>query len=94
VISRGQKLTQCQLYIIKLINEGKASDYPLVETIANELYSQEATEDMRKIQQIMSKYIWQSWFALFEILDTPVEAPVQAIELAQSGNTSSWGTVK
>lgn len=82
VIGRGQKLAQCQLYIIKLINEGRSKEYPLLDQIATELYSQNATEDMKKIQQIMSKYIWQSWYALFEILDSPVDI--------QPPTTNSW----
>jgi hypothetical protein len=81
VTGRGQKLAQCQLYIIKLINEGRGEEYPLVTQIANELYSQNASGDIPKLQQIMWKYIGQSWFALFEILDTPIET---------SENTNSW----
>lgn len=88
VTGRGQKLAQCQLYIIKMINEWRAEEYPLVTQIANDLYTQEATENMQKIQQIMAKYIGQSWFALFEILDTPiVETPKQVPA------TATWETV-
>ncbi|GAB0174434.1 MAG: hypothetical protein HHAS10_03130 [Candidatus Altimarinota bacterium] len=85
VVTRGQKLAQCQLYIIKLINEGRSKEYPLIDQIATELYAQNATEDMKKIQQIMSKYIGQSWFALFEILDSPIDIVPQV----GSGNTNT-----
>jgi hypothetical protein len=87
VTARGQKLAQCQLYIIKLINEWRAEEYPLITQIANELYAQEATENMQKIQQIMAKYVGQSWFALFEILDAPVlDTP------KQTNTTSTWAS--
>jgi hypothetical protein len=29
---------------------------------------------MQKVQQIMAKYIGQSWFALFKIIDLPKES--------------------
>lgn len=88
VISRGQKMAQCQLYIIKLINEGRSNEYPLLEQIANELYSAGATEDMQKIREIMGKYVGQSWFALFEILDTPIEPAVST----GTWMSSTWTT--
>ena len=77
-VNRGQKLVQCQSYIIKMINENTYADYPTIETIKQEIITWKANQDTTKLQQILNKYIWQSWFALFEIIDTP-NTPVPTI---------------
>ncbi len=94
-INRGQKMAQCQQYIVKMMNENTSSDYPIIEAIKKEIEEKKANQDIKQIQEILMKYTGQSWFALFEIIDTPVVLPTKTsstIEwswtiLASSGKT-------
>jgi hypothetical protein len=72
-VNRNQKLGQCHMYIIKLINENRAGEYPKIKQIADQIIATNAAQNVDKLQEILSRYVWQSWFALFEILDVPVE---------------------
>lgn len=73
LIYRGQKLANCQKYIVNLINQNETKDYDVIENIKNEVVSGNATQNPEKLQSILTKYTGQSWFALFEIVDTPME---------------------
>lgn len=68
-ISRNQKTTQCQAYILKRINEGADLDYPSLASIKKEIIDQ--WSDAEKQKAVLARYVGQSWFALFEITDLP-----------------------
>lgn len=84
-INRGQKMAQCQAYIIKMMNDNTIADYPIIETIKKEIVAANANQDIKKIQEILTKYTGQSWFALFEIIDIPTSS-----SLSWSSATASW----
>jgi hypothetical protein len=95
-IYRGQKLMSCQKYIITIINEKRSEEYPKIQALQNEIIQGGATQDPKKLQSILNKYAWQSWFALFEIIDTPIlpSLPVPLTANTQSGSLSSTGTLE
>ncbi len=68
-ISRNQKLAQCQNYILKRINEGADTEYPILANIKKEILDQ--WNDLEKQKSVLARYLGQSWFALFEITDLP-----------------------
>ncbi len=70
-------MAQCQQYIVKMMNENTSSDYPIIEAIKKEIEEKKANQDIKQIQEILMKYTGQSWFALFEIIDTPVVLPTK-----------------
>lgn len=72
------------------MNSGATNLPPLVEAIKNEIIQQGAANDSTKIVKIMSQYVGQSWFALFEISDTPAPQTKNSITQTES---SSTGTV-
>ena len=43
----------------------------MIEAIQREIMTENAAQDTKKLQSILSKYAGQSWFALFEIIDRP-----------------------
>ena len=88
-IYRNQKLGNCHTYIIWIINSKRASEYPVIEAIQREIMTENASQDTKKLQSILSKYAGQSWFALFEIIDTP---PLRT-EI-NTGTTLSWWTLR
>lgn len=90
VISRGKKLANCHQHIIDVINSGEKNLPPMIETIKSAIIEQGAANDSTKLVKIMSQYVGQSWFALFEINDTP--APQTKDSLTQM-QPSSTGTV-
>lgn len=93
VISRGQKLYQCQNYVIWLINSGRANEYSLVKAIQDEIISQNATKNPNLMGQILSRSLGQSWFALFEITDAPpVKSSQQNPSLSATGSVLSRST--
>jgi hypothetical protein len=87
-ISRNQKLSNCHRYIINLINENKSPQYPVLETIKKEILESNASQDSTKLQNILIKHAGQSWFALFEIIDTPLIATPQPNSTTPA--ISSW----
>lgn len=95
-IYRNQKLGNCHSYIISVINAKRASEYPLIEVIQREVIQENAAQDTQRLQAILSKYVGQSWFALYEIIDSPISVvpttqPLAAI--TTSGSTQT-GVVK
>ncbi len=90
-IPRGQKLYQCQQYIINLLNSWKGSDYSVINSIKNDITTQGAAQDPQKLSQILMKYTGQSWFTLFEITDTPVETQIPT---TASGTTLTWSQIQ
>lgn len=76
-LSRNQKLSNCHRYIVeKLINTG---EYPKVDAIKNEILESNAAQDNTKLQNILLKHAGQSWFALFEIIDTPMNTSPEPV---------------
>ena len=57
------------------MNEPTGSEYPLINTIKKDIIDSKVTQDPEKIQQILTKYVGQSWFALFEIIDEVASSP-------------------
>ena len=95
MVYRNQKLANCHSYIIGIMNTKRASEYPLIEAIQSEIIQTKAAQDTQKLQEILSKYVWQSWFALFEIIDTPA-SPWVVIEtpISSSGGTQTGTLLK
>jgi hypothetical protein len=98
-ISRNQKVAQCHMYIVKMINENRANEYPFIAQIASEILETKAAQDTKKLQQILARYAWQSWFAFFEIIDTPIEPLPSSIwiwsgALTQTGTLTQSGQTK
>lgn len=82
-LSRNQKLSNCHRYIVeKLINTG---EYPKVDAIKNEILESNAAQDNTKLQNILLKHAGQSWFALFEIIDTPMNTSPEPVTA-----TATW----
>lgn len=75
-LSRNQKLSNCHRYIVELINKNQITEYPKIEVIKNEIIESKASQDNTKLQNILLKHAGQSWFALFEIIDTPTPSPL------------------
>jgi hypothetical protein len=57
--------------MISVINEKRASEYPTIAALENEIIASNLAQSPEKIQPLLGKYAGQSWFALFEITDTP-----------------------
>ena len=78
------------------MNEPTASEYLLINTIKQDLIDSKVTQDPVKIQQILTKYVGQSWFALFEITDEVISSPTPATgtgkTVTSSGALSSSGS--
>ncbi len=93
-IYRNQKLANCHTYIIWIINNKSASEYPIIEAIQSEVIAENAAQDTRKLQAILSKYVGQSWFALFEIVDTPPSISLPNVQPNNTGMTLSGWVIK
>jgi hypothetical protein len=85
-INRNQKLSNCHRYMISVINEKRAAEYPTIEALQNEIITSKIAQNPEQLRAVMAKYAGQSWFALFEIIDTP---PTPQI-IVLSGVTLSW----
>ncbi len=102
VVYRNEKQNKCANYVINMINEsskiwGTLPDYlvPIRDSLVKAAWN--STEQ----QNIISRAFGQSYFALFEIIDTPTEmiSPIQISPVTSlwtgsinSGNTLSWKT--
>lgn len=96
MVYRGQKQQNCYNYILKrLYIENATSEYPYLaqlKSIVDESGAIGANGqiDQQKLSNIFNQYIGQSWFALFEINDTPVDTSISSPSTkALSGSTSS-----
>lgn len=107
MIYRGQKQQNCYNYILKrfYMENVSASDYPYLAPLKNAIDESQAITasgqvNQEKLMNLFSQYLGQSWFALFEINDTPVDttpattsAPIDpaAIGTTSSGITTGTG---
>jgi hypothetical protein len=67
-MGRWQKQAYCFNYILKKIaTENPDTLYEYLIPIREAIKNSWADTDEKKLQQIFSQYIWQSWFTLFEI---------------------------
>ncbi len=100
MIYRGQKQQNCYNYILKrfYMENVSTSDYPYLAPLKNAIDESQAITasgqvNQEKLMNLFSQYLGQSWFALFEINDTPVDttpATTSApIDPAATGTTSS-----
>lgn len=86
---RNQKLGNCHKYIVTLLNENRSSEHPILEAIKTDIIENNATQDTQKLQAILAKYAGQSWFALFEIIDTPQSLP----PVENTNKSVTWSSV-
>jgi len=67
-IPRWQKQMNCYNYILKKFSNTPDNNlYSYLLPIREAIISSWADKDQSKLWQIFSQYVWQSWFALFEI---------------------------
>jgi hypothetical protein len=102
MIYRGQKQQNCYNYILKLLYvENGSTEYPYLARVKQAIDENGAIGtngqiDQQKLMNIFSQYIGQSWFALFEISDIPVDItpPLpETIPVTATGTTNT-GTVQ
>jgi hypothetical protein len=73
-ISRRQKQGQCYNYILNaLYKENGAARYPYLAEIQAAVDKNSAAGNSELLSRILSNYVGQSYFALYEITDIPVE---------------------
>lgn len=82
---------KCHEYILSVIREDRSAEYPVIDAIKDEVISTNSSKNPQKLQAILLKYAGQSWFALFEITDTP---SVPSQPTSNSGVSQSGGTIK
>lgn len=80
MVYRGQKQQNCYNYILKRLYMDKvdASEYPYLAPLKNAIDESQAITtsgqvNQEKLMSLFSQYLGQSWFALFEINDNPVD---------------------
>lgn len=88
-IGRGQKQRQCyNAMLASISNEGGAEKYDYLASIKDAIEKNNATNNPELLSRIMMTYAGQSFFALYEITDTPVEPTTPMIIPTQSGATA------
>lgn len=88
-ISRGQKQRQCYAAMLKSItDEDGANRYDYLAGIQNTIEKNDAMNNPELLTRIMRSYAGQSFFALYEITDTPVESNTTTVTPTQSGVTA------
>ncbi|MFZ2255251.1 MAG: hypothetical protein WAW59_05630 [Patescibacteria group bacterium] len=86
--TRGQKQRQCYNALLQSIyQEGGAEKYDYLKTMKEVIDKNNAVNNQELLSRIMQTYAGQSFFALYEITDTPVESNTPTIQTTQSGAT-------
>lgn len=100
MVYRGQKQQNCYNYILKrLYVENAASEYPYLSQVKAAIdeagaIGSDGSINQQKLMTILSQYIGQSWFALFEINDTPVNTTPVMVAPATATGTTGTGTAQ
>lgn len=95
VVYRNEKQNKCASYVINMINESAkgwitlpAYLVPLRDSLVK------ANWNAKEQQAIITRAFGQSYFALFEIIDTPLESTIPHQTIIQgTGSINSWGTL-
>lgn len=94
VVYRNEKQNKCATYIVNMINDSSKNNTPLpsyLTPIRDGLIK--AANNPTEQQNIISRALGQSYFALFEIQDIPLESitpkPIISTSAINSGSTLS-----
>lgn len=89
VVSRGQKQQRCYNAMIRSIYQDNGAErYSYLAPIKSAIDGEDALKNPKVLTQIMSSVAGQSYFALFEINDTPVQTGSTIPPTSQSGTTN------
>lgn len=73
VVYRTEKQNKCANYVIAILNTASKNGTTAPEYLIPLQTSLKEAKNQSDQQSIMSRSFWQSYFALFEIIDTPIE---------------------
>ena len=93
-VYRNEKMWKCHEYILSIIREDRSAEYPVIDAIKDEVISTNSSKNPQQLQAILLKYAGQSWFALFEIIDTPSVPSDITESSSNSGGTQSGSIIK
>lgn len=93
VIYRTEKQSKCANYVINILNTASKNGTTVPDYLIPLQTSLKEAKNQSEQQSIMGRSFWQSYFALFEIIDTPVEKITPTVQTGTITPTLSWSNV-